>query len=48
MIAQSGGKQPVRKCKECKKSQIKKDAEQRVAKAESMRREDTLEAGDVV
>ena len=48
MIAQSGGKQLVRKCKECKKSQIKKDAEQRVAEAESIRREDTLEAEDVV
>ena len=27
MIVQNGGKQPVGKCKECKKSQVKKDAE---------------------
>ena len=48
MIAWNGGKQPVRKCKECEKSWVKKDAEQRVAEAESMGREDTLEAEDVV
>lgn len=48
MIAWNGGKQPVRKCKECKKSQVKKDAEQRVAEAESMGRKDTLEAEDAV
>ena len=48
MIVWNGRKQPVWKCKECKKSQVKKDAEQRVAEAKSMEREDTLEAEDVM
>ena len=33
MIVKNGGKWPVGKCKECKKSQVKKDAERRVAEA---------------
>ena len=38
----------VGKCKECSKSQAKKDAERRVAEAEAMGQEDTLAEDDVV
>ena len=48
MIVWNGRKQPVWKCKECKKSQVKKDAEQRAAEAKNMERKDTLEAEDVM
>jgi len=48
MIVKNGGKRPVGKCKECKKSQAKRDAERRVAEAEAMGQEDTLEDNDVV
>ena len=41
-----GGKM-VGKCKGCTKSQVKKDAEQRVAAAEAMGQEDTLEEADL-
>jgi hypothetical protein len=48
MIAKIGGNQLVGKCKECKKSQAKKDVERRVAEAEAMGQEDTLEDNDIV
>ena len=38
MIVKNGGKRPVEKCKECKKSQAKKDVERKVAEAEAMGR----------
>jgi hypothetical protein len=41
-----GGK-VVGKCKSCSKSQVKKDAERRVAEAEAMGMEDTLTDADV-
>jgi hypothetical protein len=37
----------VGKCKECTKSQAKKDAERCVAAAEAMGQEDTLEEADL-
>jgi len=40
-------KKVVGKCKECQKSQAKKDAERRVAAAEAMGQEDTLEEADL-
>ena len=40
-------KKVVGKCKECSKSQAKKDAERRVAEAEAMGQEDTLRDEDV-
>ena len=48
MIVKNGGKWSVGKCKECKKSQSKKDVERKVAEAEAMGQEDTLEDNDIV
>jgi hypothetical protein len=41
------GKTPVGKCKDCTKSQAKKDAERRVAEAEAMGQEDTGAEEDI-
>ena len=41
------GKVPVGKCKDCTKSQVKKDAERRVAEAEAMGQEDTVAEEDI-
>jgi hypothetical protein len=41
------GKAPVGKCKDCTKSQAKKDAERRVAEAEAMGQEDTVAEEDI-
>ncbi|KAF8496041.1 hypothetical protein JB92DRAFT_3126295 [Gautieria morchelliformis] len=41
------GKVPVGKCKDCTKSQVKKDAERRVAEAEAIGQEDTVAEEDI-
>lgn len=47
MIEENKGRVPPGKCKECKKSQVKKDAEKRIAEAEAMGQEDTIAEQDV-
>ena len=44
----NNGKVLPGKCGQCTKSQVKKDAEKRVAEAEVMGQEDTIEAQDLV
>jgi hypothetical protein len=46
-LSERRGGKVVGKCKECTKSQTKKDAERRVAAAEAMGQEDTLEEADL-
>ena len=41
------GRRVVRKCQSCQKSQLKKDAERRIAAAEAMGQEDTLTSHDI-
>ena len=41
------GKVPVGKCRDCKKSQVKKDAEKRIAEAEVMGQEHTVVKEDL-
>lgn len=48
MLDMNNGKVPPGKCGQCAKSQVKKDAEKRVAEAEAMGQEDTIEAQDLV
>ena len=47
MIEVNKGKVPPGKCRECKKSQAKKEAEKQVAEAEAMGQEDTIADEDV-
>ena len=47
MLEMNNGKVPPGKCKQCTKSQVKKDAEKRVAEAEVMGQEDMIEAQDL-
>jgi hypothetical protein len=47
LVESCKGKAPVGKCKDCTKSEVKKDAERRVAEAEAMGQEDTVAEEDI-
>ena len=47
LVSRCNGKVPVGKCKECSKSQAKKDAERRVAEAEAMGQEAAITEEDL-
>ncbi|KAF7984096.1 hypothetical protein HWV62_16698 [Athelia sp. TMB] len=47
LVKRSKKEKPVGKCKDCAKSQVKKDAERRVAEAEAMGHEDVIEEADI-
>ena len=48
MLEINNGKVPPGKCRQCSTSQVKKDAEKRVAEADVMGQEDMIEAQDLV
>lgn len=47
LVKRAKGGKPIGKCKECTKSQVKKDAERRVAEAEAMGHEDVVDESEI-